>query len=77
MAGDLVGDEYASVTPADSLRTALQRIAIAGGHYIPVVHAADPARLLGVIGRAEILGAYDSALLQGEGTGDTAAPPDA
>jgi CIC family chloride channel protein len=66
VAGDLVGDSYESVTPNDSLRTALQRLAIRGSHHIPVVDQADPTKLMGLIGRQEILTAYDRALLAEE-----------
>ncbi len=63
VAGDLASEEYETVTPDDSLRTALQRLAVRGSHHIPVVDSADAGRLLGLIGRQEIFGAYDRALL--------------
>ena len=63
VAGDLIGGGYASVTPVDTLRTALQRLAISGGHHIPVLDTLDSDRLLGLISRTEIFGAYDRALL--------------
>jgi CIC family chloride channel protein len=70
MAGDLIGGGYASVTTEDSLRTALQRLAISGGHHIPVIDPLHPEKLLGLISRTEIFGAYDRALLtQSTGTG--------
>lgn len=67
VAGDLVSGGYASVTPDDDLRTALQRLAISGGHHVPVVDAHDPTRLLGLVSRTEIFAAYDRALLTQEG----------
>ncbi len=63
MAGDLVTDAHESVTPTDSLRTALQRLAVRGSHHIPVVDHGDATKLVGLIGRQEILNAYDLALL--------------
>ena len=63
VAADLVEEGYASVTPDDSLRTALKRLAVSGGQYIPVVAPDDAHRLLGVVSRTEIFAAYDRALL--------------
>lgn len=63
VASDLASEHFERVTPADSLYTALRRLAVRGSHEIPVVDEADPERLLGVIGRKEILAAYDRALL--------------
>jgi CIC family chloride channel protein len=64
LAGDLASERFERVTPHDSLATALQRIGVRGSHDIPVVDAADPDRLLGVIGRREILTAYERELLR-------------
>lgn len=65
LAGDLASPTYEQVTPGDSLAVAMQRLAVRGSHSIPVVDTDDPRRLVGVIGRQEILGAYDRELLQG------------
>ncbi len=64
VAGDLASPHFERVTPGDSLATALQKLAVRGSHYIPVVDAGDSERLLGVIGRQEILAAYDRELLR-------------
>ena len=37
LAGDLAHQQYESVTPDDSLRTALQRLAVRVSHHIPVI----------------------------------------
>lgn len=64
VAGDLAVQQFESVSPRDSLRSALQKLAVRGSHVIPVVGEADPEKLLGVIGRQEILAAYDRELLR-------------
>ena len=64
LAADIASEEYETVTPNDSLRTALQRIALRGRHFVPVVDAADEHKLLGIIGRPEIFAAYDRQLLR-------------
>ena len=51
------------MTPDDSLATALQKLGVRGTHYVPVVDAEQEYRLLGVIGRREILAAYERELL--------------
>jgi CIC family chloride channel protein len=64
VAGDLASTSFERVTPEDSLATALQKLAVRGRHYIPVVDSAESDRLVGVIGRQEILAAYDRELLR-------------
>jgi len=64
LAGDLASQQFEWVTPDDSLRTALQKLAVRGSHDIPVLGGQDDPRLLGVIGRSEILSAYDRELLR-------------
>jgi CIC family chloride channel protein len=64
LAGDLASQQYERVTPDDSLRTALQKLSVRGSHHIPVVDANGQDRLLGLISRTEILGAYDRELLR-------------
>jgi CIC family chloride channel protein len=63
LAGDLASQQYERVTPDDSLATALQRLGVRGSHYVPVVDAEHEHRLVGVIGRREILAAYERELL--------------
>lgn len=65
LAGDLVNPQFEAVTPDDTLHDALQRLAVRGGHDIPVVADGDSSRLVGVIGRVEILNAYDREVLRG------------
>ena len=64
LAGDVASEHFERVTPEDTLAIALQRLGMRGSHDIPVVDPADPDRLLGVIGRQEILTAYDRELLR-------------
>jgi len=64
LAGDLANPNYERVTPDESLATALQRLAVRGSHTIPVVDEMEPNRLIGIIGRQEILAAYDRELLR-------------
>ena len=64
LAGDLAHQQYESVTPDDSLRTALQKLAVRGSHHIPVIEGEAGGRLVGLISRQEILAAYDRELLR-------------
>jgi CIC family chloride channel protein len=64
LAGDLAHQHYESVTPSDSLRTALQKLAVRGSHHIPVIEGENQGRLMGLISREEILAAYDRELLR-------------
>ncbi len=64
LAGDLASQVFERVTLNDTLGTALQKLAVRGAHYVPVVADDDPYRLLGVIGRKEVLAAYDRAGLR-------------
>ncbi len=64
LAGDLAHHQFESVTPDDSLRTALQRLAVRGSHHIPVIDGENKGRLVGLISRQEILAAYDRELLR-------------
>jgi CIC family chloride channel protein len=63
VAGDLASQQFERVTPNDSLATALQKLGVRGSHYVPVVDAQHEDRLIGVIGRREILAAYERELL--------------
>ena len=68
VASDLASVEHESVTPDDSLRTALQRLGIRGSHHIPVVDPSDSRKLVGLISRQEIFATYDRALLTETGS---------
>jgi CIC family chloride channel protein len=50
-----------TVTPEDTLATALQRLGLKDAQLLPVVAREDDRHLVGVIGRAEIFGVYDRA----------------
>lgn len=63
VAGDLARPQFESVTPEDSLAAVLQKLGVRGSHALPVVDGQDGARLLGVIGRQEVLTAYERELL--------------
>jgi CIC family chloride channel protein len=64
LAGDLASEHHERVTPVETLLTALHKVAARGSHEIPVVSSRHHDELLGVIGRKEILAAYDRELLQ-------------
>lgn len=64
LASDLARQDFEHVTPTDSLRTALRRLAVRGSHYLPVVDGGDGQQLLGLISREDILTAYDRELLK-------------
>jgi CIC family chloride channel protein len=64
LADDVASQQFERVIPSDTLSTALKRLALRGSHYVPVVDARDPDRLLGLISRQEILTAYDRELLR-------------
>ena len=64
VAADIANEEIEPVTPADSLRTALQRMGVHGAHSVPVVEPGDSGKLLGTINRQEVYTAYDRELLR-------------
>ncbi|HKI94507.1 MAG TPA: chloride channel protein [Gemmatimonadales bacterium] len=64
VAADVAQPEVEQVHPEDTLRTALQRLAVRGGHSLPVVETTNGGKLLGLISRAEIFAAYDRELLK-------------
>ena len=68
LAGDLANHLFEWVTPEDSLRTALQKLSVRGSHHIPVIVGEGQDKLLGLIGRTEILSAYDMELLKEQET---------
>ncbi len=63
VAGDIVDERFESVTPDDSLKTALQKLAVRGNQYLPVVDSRNGRRLLGILGRQQIFAAYDREFL--------------
>jgi CIC family chloride channel protein len=74
VAADLANPEVEPVTPADSLRIALQRLAVHGSHSLPVVDTPDDRRVVGVISRQAIYAAYDRELLAEEAGPASTAP---
>jgi len=62
LAADLAHGETIRVTPDDSALTALRRLASADAEAIPVVATRDPARLVGVVSRRDLMAAYERAL---------------
>ena len=49
-----------SVTPDDDLHTALRRLTELNSEEIPVVATDNPARLIGILSRRELVAAYSS-----------------
>jgi CIC family chloride channel protein len=58
LADDLATRPVATVTPHDDLHTALRRLTERNLDEIPVVDPDDPAHLLGLLGRRELVAAY-------------------
>jgi CIC family chloride channel protein len=58
VAADLAHRPPLTVTPEDDLHTALKRMTELNVDQLPVVRADDPARLIGLLGRRELVAAY-------------------
>jgi CIC family chloride channel protein len=58
LADDLATRPVRSVTPDDDLHTALKRMTELNSDELPVVARDDPGRLLGLLGRRELVAAY-------------------
>jgi chloride channel protein, CIC family len=68
VAADLAVPETATVTTEDSLLTALRRFGQRDVDYLPVVAAEDRQRLEGIVGRHDVVAAYERTLTaEGEG----------
>ncbi len=63
LAADLVMRDVERVTVEDSLLTALRRLGKHDVDYLPVVTVRDPGRLEGVVSRADLVAAYERALV--------------
>ncbi len=63
VAADLCRTEVPTVTPETSLGTALGRMESADSEEIPVVDAADPRRILGLLSRADVIREYNRTVL--------------
>jgi CIC family chloride channel protein len=64
LAGDVVHDAPAVVTPDDSLLTALRRLGGGDLAAVPVVDNETDRRLLGLLTRADLFSAYERALTE-------------
>jgi CIC family chloride channel protein len=64
VAKDIATSEVITVYPDDSLYTALEKIAAKDFSILPVVSRENPGRLLGIITRRDIIGAYNSAVIK-------------
>ncbi|HWC72745.1 MAG TPA: chloride channel protein [Gemmatimonadales bacterium] len=62
VAADLIRPHADHVTPEDSLLTALRRLGGEDVDYLPVVDPASTERLLGIVSRRDVMGAYERAL---------------
>ena len=60
VADDLATRPVVSVTPEDDLHTALRRLTDLNTDQIPVVAHDDPTRLIGLLGRRELVAAYSA-----------------
>ncbi len=58
VADDLATRPVVAVTPRDDLHTALRRLTSLNLDEIPVVDPADPSRLVGLLGRRELVAVY-------------------
>ncbi len=58
VADDLATRPVVTVTPRDDLHTALRRLTSLNLDEIPVVDPADPSRLVGLLGRKELVAVY-------------------
>jgi CIC family chloride channel protein len=65
-AGDIATRAVSVVTPTDDIRTALHLMGDKGVSQLPVVSAAAPGKVLGVLRQKDILTAYDKALVRRE-----------
>ena len=71
LATDLATRPVLTVTPDDDLHTALRKMTELNIDELPVVKTDDPGRLVGLLGRSALVGAYSSriAALRGPGHG--------
>jgi CIC family chloride channel protein len=64
VANDIATKRVITVYPDDSLYTALEKIAAKDFSILPVVSKETPNKLLGVVTRRDIIGAYNSAVIK-------------
>jgi len=64
VAKDLASENVVTVSSDDNLYTALEKISRRDFSTMPVVSSDDPAELIGVVSRRDIIGAYEKAVLK-------------
>ena len=64
VAKDLASENVITVSTEDNLYTALEKISRKDFSTMPVVAADDPAELVGIVSRRDIIGAYEKAVLK-------------
>lgn len=61
---DLASPNVVTVSVEDTLYTALRKIAARDFSILPVVAAEDPRKLVGVLSRRDIIGAYEKGVIK-------------
>ena len=64
VAKDLASSDVVTITSNDNLYTALEKISRNDFSTLPVVSPDDPAQLIGIITRRDVIGAYEKAVLK-------------
>lgn len=64
VARDIMVSNIVSVTPRDDLNTALRRFTARNLDELPVLDADDPGKLLGMLGRKEVIAFYNRRLME-------------
>jgi len=65
-AAEIATRQVSVITPADDIRTALHQMSVKGVSQLPVVSAAEPAKVLGILSQKDIIAAYDKAVMRKE-----------
>ena len=64
VAKDLASSDIVTVSASDDLYTALEKISRNDFSTLPVVSPNDPAQLVGIVTRRDVIGAYEKAVLK-------------
>ena len=64
VAKDLASSDVVTVSSSDNLYTALEKISRNDFSTLPVVSPNDPAQLIGIVTRRDVIGAYEKAVLK-------------
>ena len=64
IAKDLATSDVVTVTTDDNLFTAFEKISVKDFSILPVVAPGDPERLVGIVTRRDIMGAYNKAVIK-------------